>query len=475
MTKVENITFYEFVEERPLSEIRPLLGNLYEVFLSRNLIKYNSNSNTYNFNYAGFAVSKNNLVVVFPKYLYKEFSKITNHRERQIREYEESKNLYKLLKRNEEDLKKNSNIIKVGDADFFNESNSNFTNELAIAEFILNDYQMNGIWNYNTSNILLNAPGEADWNVTIDNIDPIISNGNIIYGDTYNKNTETVTNSLITEVHKFAIEYCSERYSFLLDISLSGQLETANDLEDIGEQNFLLYRIEKQLSITYQEREILLLKNLAELINIRASSNDDVFSLYGRRDFEQVWETALQFTIQHDPKFRKTYFPPPEWYQLSEKRKLNLNVNHALKPDILRLSTFGDQRNFLILDAKYYLINYDSPSSFPMISDIVKQYFYEAALIRKDIGYQSEEIINGMIFPSQEENFINWYEPIGHVRLDNDLFMINVDGILKRKPILIYFMSPNFIFNKYISSQTLSDQEILVFVEKSQYYIEKLI
>ncbi|WP_426672035.1 LlaJI family restriction endonuclease [Mucilaginibacter sp. McL0603] len=473
MSEPEDILLFEFAEEEFPGQIIAALGELFPVFDERKLVNKNPLSGKMSLDYCGFATSGSRLVTVLPKYLRKQFAGIHAPGEKAKIQKVAAGKLFRLLKRNQYGARNQKNI-EVAAADFMNENTAGFTNELAIAEFILLDYQDNGLWFYNEKIVMVDAGGDTDWELTINNIDPIISGGMPYYFSTYSSTDELVTDSLITRIHKYAINYCNRRYAFLLDLEMADEPDAVSDPEDLGDLYSLLYAIEKQLRITFREREILLLKALGELIEIGFSRSGEAMSLYGRRDFEQVWEAALQYTFRHNSDLRGELFSLPQWFNALTGKYLAVNINDTLKPDVLRKIKMGDRELLLILDAKYYLLNYEWKGSFPPIGDIIKQYFYEAGVTRKEIGYRSADVINAFIFPAINPPASGWFENGGHVWLDNDMFtLINVSGKIK-KPVLTFNLSPDIIFERYTRLSAFSEAEVYDFIDSAFSYLDKL-
>jgi len=473
MSEPEDILLFEFAEEEFPGQITESLGELFPVFNERKLVIQNSLSGKMSLDYCGFATSGSRLVTVLPKYLKKHFAGISASEVKAKMLKASAGKLFRLLKRYQYGTRNQKNI-EVAAADFMNENTAGYTNEIAIAEFVLLDYQDNGLWFYSEKKVLIDAGGETDWELTVNNIDPVVSGGMPYYFNTYSSSDELVTDSLITRIHKYAINYCKGRYAFLLDLEMADEPDAVSGLEDLGDLYSLLYAIEKQLQITFREREILLLKALGQLIEIGYSRSGEAMSFYGRRDFEQVWEAALQYIFRHNSDLRGELFSLPQWFNALTVKHLAVNINDTLKPDILRKIKMGDRELLLILDAKYYLLNYDCKGSFPPIGDIIKQYFYEAGVIRKEIGYLSADVINAFIFPAVNPLASGWFENGGHVLLDNDMFtLINVSGKIK-KPVLTFNLSPEIVFERYTRLSAFSETEIYDFINSAFSYLERL-
>ncbi|WP_231426992.1 LlaJI family restriction endonuclease [Pedobacter sp. Leaf250] len=466
MQGAQEIVFFEFLQPRPLEEISAALGKLYPLFRDRRLIRQNAETLLYSFDYAGFASDEDKLIIVLPKYTHSVITSVEDQNQRSALITTESRKLFRLLKREEEEQR--GKTLEIDLSDFMNESSTEKTSEITLAEFILQDYQENGIWSYQTRRLQLEGSGDTDWAHTVAEAESILSDGVPLYLDTYNLSVESVTSSIITRIHKYAVNYTSRRYGFLMDTEISDISDAAEFISELGEPDYLLYLLEKQLSITYREREIMLLKALAEIIELKNSDAQDAFTLYGRRDFEQVWESALQYCFGHNPLLRARLFPLPEWYDHNSSTYLKVNINDTQKPDILREIGMGEEKMLLLLDAKYYLLNFSNKKTFPQLSDLIKQYFYQATVTRASTPYTPETILNAMVFPSAEVNEINTG---GHARLDNDLFDINTGNDTIKRPVINFYASPDFIFSRYINSRPFSEKELWDIIAQDRTYL----
>ncbi|RZL42149.1 MAG: LlaJI family restriction endonuclease, partial [Pedobacter sp.] len=79
--------------------------------------------------------------------------------------------------------------------------------ELAIAQYLLNDYEKNGLYFTQEQVYSLNGDGYVNWNSTIESLDPVFSNNQPIYVDTINHIFLNVDNNIIVEIHKWSLKY----------------------------------------------------------------------------------------------------------------------------------------------------------------------------------------------------------------------------------------------------------------------------
>lgn len=81
----------------------------------------------------------------------------------------------------------------------------------------------------------------------------------------------------------------------LLDLFEMDEINlTDEELDDFGDKEYILYRIEKELNIQFNTRKQLVLKTMYAYIERRGSLFDiDCLSLFGTNSFNLVWEKSV--------------------------------------------------------------------------------------------------------------------------------------------------------------------------------------
>lgn len=443
-----NITFlFEQSESYSLTYVKKGLGELYEVFLESNYLAL-ANSDAVKFSYTGIAANRVNLFCILPKY----------HRGQLKSEKEyvnQAQQLIKVLK-----VYQNNIDLDIPNSELINYSSHAPNSEISLADFILNDYLQNGLWSFIQKNIVNNSENEVLWEHTIENSFPVISKSPY-YFDIYSNENLLLTNSIISKIHNWAINYCANKYSDLLDIYVDIGDQQLLFLEDIGEKSFLLDAIDKELRVTFNDRNITLLKALAELIRASGQYGENTYTLYGKNKFEHVWEAAVSFCLKNQYNSYKKHLSSPTWINntgsiISEK--------HTIKPDVIRWINSEAKSTLLIIDAKYYLFRFHDinkkAENNPGVNDIIKQYFYEfvlsrdtslAAWLKFDTQY-----LNILIFPAQKMSS-DLLELIG---------VVSIDNVVTSKPIINVYVNPQKLFEGYVQQQPFSDAIINDFTNK---------
>lgn len=442
-----NIIFlYELVESYSLAEIKKNMGALFEVFLEAGFLTVRNSQVT--FSYIGIAADSTNVICILPKYLKGNLDSPEQF-------LLKAKQLIKVLKAYQKNV--NQNVLGQELTDY---SSASVNSEISLADSLLIDYLQNGLWESSQKIIVNDSDNEILWDLTVEKSTPVIS-GNPHYFELYSLKSEVVTETLIAQIHTWAVSYCTRKYAALLDIDSDFDIWSVSELEDLGEKNYLLSTLERELRVTFDDRRITLLKTLAELINVSGEYGESVYTLYGKNKFEHIWEAAVGYCFRNEYSKYKNYISVPKWVNMdgsivSEKR--------TLKPDVIKWILKDGKSYLLIVDAKYYLYRFDDINqkvdNNPGVGDVVKQYFYEFVLSRMTSSAEwlnhDTKYLNVLVFPKQDVTGTT-FDISGSVSLDN---------VVTNKPIVNVYVNPDIIFNKYIEEQAFSDSEVLDFASE---------
>lgn len=265
--------------------------------------------------------------------------------------------------------------------------------------WILKDYFDYGLINIQETKYRINSKGSINWNRTIKQLNPIISNQQPMYLDFVNKYNKTNYNDLTYTIHQYAVHQALNIFGWLLGI----------DYEDIGSQLFInkelaIYHLENMRQQTFVDREIELYKNLIEFLegSSNQESKDKVITFLTPH-FHTVWEDICDFIFDGQIYYNEM-IPRPFWsidYKIWYTQQI---------PD----TVFLENQSLYILDAKYYRINYKLPGW----GDLIKQFFYAKTL---DTPYNIKNI---MIFPSSSSNTID-YLGFAEIERNKDFGRVN--------------------------------------------------
>ena len=269
--------------------------------------------------------------------------------------------------------------------------------------WILKDYFDYGLINIQETKYRINSNGSINWNRTIKQLNPVISNQQPVYLDFVNKYNNTNYNDLTYKIHKYAVHQSLNTFGWLLGV----------DYEDTDSQLFInkelaIYHLENMRQQTFVDREIELYQNLIEFLEGSSSNQEtkDKVITFLTPHFHTVWEEICDFIFDGQIDYDEM-IPRPFWskdHQIWYTQQI---------PDII----FVENQLLYILDAKYYRINYKLPGW----GDLIKQFFYAKTL---DIPYNIKNI---MIFPSSSPNTIEY---LGFAEIERNKDFGRVNGYI---------------------------------------------
>lgn len=303
----------------------------------------------------------------------------------------------------------------------FNESNeSSAFNQLAVMLFLLHDYFENGVYTNTEDIIENNGSGEILWGKTINETFTLISRNKPYYPDLLTRKRVTNDYDFFKRLHECILTKVSKD---LKNADLSSLFEitdidlTDEELDEFGDKEYILYRLENELNCQFNTRKQLVLKTIYAYIDLSGNLYDiDSLSLFGTNSFNLVWEKVcaeildnqlektlvelkLPIPVQKDDPLAKV-----KLINLIEKPKWSVADKEAedtLIPDLITIS--GEQ--FIIFDAKYYTPVFalgKPPKSQPGIESVTKQYLYQLAyqeFISKH-GFAKEDVKNCFLMPT---------------------------------------------------------------------------
>ena len=339
-------------------------ASLKEKLTYKNIIeKKEDNENTYEtkFKFVGLLTLGNNLIIVLPKCYIREHERVNPE---YIPEHEVEL-LMKVLKKYGKDSYKDK-LSTFGmdeeDAD---------ANYLAIIDFIFQDFIEYGLYYNETEEYELNGNGGINWKKTIEKTDPLLTDNEIYYVDTYTRVEELNEHDYIRQLHKAVINDCFDKIKNFNKFLGYPNLDyhVANILEE-DKTYYNLLQIDNELRVTFSERKVRLLRVMREYIEAILYKGEENFSVFGVRKFDPVWEKMCQVTLgnQYVNKKENPYGNIMIERSASEWTKEGKKGN--MKPDII----IEEENDLYILDAKYYSLD---KTSFPGVQDVAKQFLYE--------------------------------------------------------------------------------------------------
>lgn len=308
-------------------------------------------------------------------------------------------------------------------------------NLLAVMLFLLNDYHQNGLY-INTEDIVeVNGEGPILWEQTINNGFSIISNNRPYYVDLYTHRSVDDENDFFFRLHKCVITECSHqlRDAGILDLFDLVEADISEDARaDLGDDDYILYRLQSELSVQYNTHRQVLLKTLYTYIaHHRTLAENFGISMYGTTSFNLVWEDVCRevfcdrlYTqlrnLQLPSALAEGYAPTsllidiiekPKWIgRIEGGRTFTYEANETLVPDLITLYWEAGSCSFLIFDAKYYCIQLENGRSLrgqPGVGDVTKQYLYQMAYKDFIEMHGFDAVKNCFLMPTEGASVIN--------------------------------------------------------------------
>ena len=199
----------------------------------------------YVFTFVGVITFGNRVLKCYPKYITKP------------NPYEEVKEVLKVLNK----YSSSEQMIKM----FNGEDKKGSFNLLAVILYLMQDYYENGIYSNSEDIVEVNGEGSILWNQTISDGFAIINEDKPYYVELYTHHTIDDEYDYFTRLHKTVLTECSKQLdeAGLLGLFEYDSLELSEEtLDDFGETEYILYRLQSELNVQFNTRRQLLLKSI---------------------------------------------------------------------------------------------------------------------------------------------------------------------------------------------------------------------
>lgn len=368
-------------------------------------VEVGENEYLYVFTFVGVIVVAGRVLKCYPKYLLH-----ANQPKEELRQ------VIKVL----EKYNTKEQIVRM----FNDSSESSSFNLLAVLLFLLQDYYENGVYSNTEDIIESNGSGEILWDKTINETFTLLSNNRPYYVDLQTKKRVNNDFDYFKRLHECILTRASKELmdAELLDIfEITGVDLSDEELDEFGEDEYILYRIEKELNTQFNTRKQLVLKTIYAYIDRSGSLYDtDCLSLFGTNSFNLVWEGICADIMDNQLNVALGALPLPiplkdgynkrqRLIDLIEKPLWTITGKTAadtLIPDLVSIS----EKKFIIFDAKYYnavLEPGQPPKAQPGIESITKQYLYQLAYQQFITDHAFEGVENCLLMPTEEKTIIH--------------------------------------------------------------------
>lgn len=318
---------------------------------------------------------------------------------------------------------------------FNDSSESSSFNLLAVLLFLLQDYFENNVYSNTEEIIECNGSGEILWDKTINETFTMLSDNRPYYIELQTRKRVTNDFDYFKRLHECVLTMASTELkdAKLLDLFEMDEVNlTDEELDDFGDKEYILYKIEKELNIQFNTRKQLVLKTMYAYIYRGGSLFDiDCLSLFGTNSFNLVWEKICADIMdnQLDVPLGAIKLPVPLKDGYDRKKKLieliekplwtatGKTAKDTLIPDLISICKVNNQYQFIIFDAKYYNAHLEkgiAPTGQPGIESVTKQYLYQLAYQKFIEEHEFASIKNCFLLPTENSEI----EDKGEVRME---------------------------------------------------------
>lgn len=398
------------------SEVQKNMADLLDEDVEVADVEVGENEYLYVFTFVGVIVVAGRVLKCYPKYLLNA-KEPTN----------ELRQVIKVL----EKYNSKEQIVRM----FNDSSESSSFNLLAVLLFLLKDYFENDVYSNTEEIIESNGLGEILWDKTINETFTLISSNRPYYIELQTRKRVTNDFDYFKRLHECILTMASKELKDAKLLELFEMVEvdlTDEKLDDFGDKEYILYRIENELNTQFNTRKQMILKTIYTYIDHRGSLYDaDCMSLFGTNSFNLVWEKICSDIMdnQLDIPLGAIKLPVPLKDGYDRRQKLieliekplwtatGKTAKDTLIPDLITISKKDQQYQFIIFDAKYYNAHLESgvvPTGQPGIESVTKQYLYRLAYQKFTIDHNFSAVRNCFLLPTENLDI----EDKGEVRLE---------------------------------------------------------
>ncbi len=306
-------------------------------------------------------------------------------------------------------------------------------NLLAVIMFLLQDYYEYGSYSNTEDIIESNGAGDILWDKTINETFTLLSNNRPYYPELLTKKRVNDEFDYFKRLHDCILTKCSKELEAcdLIDLfDIDPVVLSDEELDDFGEKEYILYRIQNELNVQFNTRKQLVLKTIYAYIDHSSNLDDtDCFSLFGTNSFNLVWENvcaeilnnqlktplgSLKLPVPLLDKYDRTQaletlIDKPIWSDTDKNGNVFTRESDTLIPDLISVGSSNGQSYFIIFDAKYYNMQLESNKPLrgqPGLESVTKQYLYQLAFQKFIKEHNFDTVKNCFLMPTQKDEII---------------------------------------------------------------------
>lgn len=280
--------------------------------------------------------------------------------------------------------------------------------------FIIRDFLSNGYYVQKETLYSRTPGGKVSWSRTIKSVKPQFLDFQPFYFDFITKKTNYSQAELISQIHKFCVHECFSKLGFLFSSFLPEKAELKLN------KKLFVATIKKAMAQTFNENNLLLFKNMLDVLNFIDENSENKEFIYGTQNFHIIWEKLVDTIFGESDKYD---FYPKVFWKLKDERggeeQFNFKTDekrNSLRPDTIMITNRAKEgQKIFVLDSKYYRYGATKiKNHLPDSASIVKQLAYAEYIEKNDFipekvkNYRAENsIFNAFIMPACTQKIEN--------------------------------------------------------------------
>ena len=250
--------------------------------------------------------------------------------------------------------------------------------------FIIRDFLSNGYYIQKESIYSKTPGGKVNWSRTIKSVKPQFLDFQPFYFDFITQKTNYSQSELISQIHKFCVHECFSKLGFLFSSFLPEKSELNLN------KNLFVATIKKAMAQTFNENNLLLFKNMLDVLNFLDENSENKEFIYGTQNFHVIWEKLVDRIFGESDK--EDFYPKVFWKLKNgkggeERFDFRTDEKHnSLRPDTIMITNREKSgQKIFVLDSKYYRYGATGVKNhLPDSASIVKQFAYSEYIEKND-------------------------------------------------------------------------------------------
>ena len=443
---IRKLKEYGILKAVRYSDIQKDMTELVEAQVETDDVTPGDTDYLYVFPFVGIIIVSGRVLKCYPKYLFSA---------------KEPKDELKQVLRVLEKYNSKEQIIRM----YNGSDESTSYNKLALLLFFLEDYYENDTY-ANTHDIIeINGDSEILWDKTINESFMFLDNNRPYYTELKTRKRTEDTYDYFKRLHKCILTLASKelKQSDILDLFDIMPVDISDEaLDDFGEDDYILYRIEQELNVQFNTRKQILLKAIYSYISQHSGLYDvDSLSLFGTNHFNLVWEDVCADVMDNKLQTPISALPLPvplqgDYSSQGSLRLIDLierpiwegedfshTATDTLIPDLVSIYETDGSYHCVIFDAKYYTPQLATGKTLrgqPGIESITKQYLYQLAFKEFIEAHHIDAVSNCFLMPTESDAIIS--------KGKANLPMLDKLGLEK---IAVRFLPAKMMYKHYVS------------------------